>query len=140
MACVNKAILVGHLGRDPEMRYTPAGLAIANFSLATSEKVKDETRTEWHRIVAFDKLATICGDYLRKGKQIYIEGRIQTRKWTDKEGVERYTTEIVAYQMVMLGAKSDDGETRPRPSAPSSPPASALGQTADRQYDDDIPF
>lgn len=112
MAGVNKAILVGHLGGDPEVRYTPSGTAVANFSLATSENWtgKDgtrETKTEWHKIVAFSKLAEICGEYLVKGKQVYIEGRIQTRAWDDKEGNKRYTTEIVANQMQMLGSRSD---------------------------------
>lgn len=114
MAGVNKVILVGHLGKDPEMRYAASGLAIANFSLATSENRKDkegnkETKTEWHRIVAFGKLAEICGEYLNKGKQIYIEGRIQTNKWEDKEGNTRYTTEIIANTMQMLGSKGDNG-------------------------------
>lgn len=114
MAGVNKVILVGHLGKDPEMRYAASGLAIANFSLATSENRKDkegnkETKTEWHRIVAFGKLAEICGEYLNKGKQIYIEGRIQTNKWEDKEGNTRYTTEIIASTMQMLGSKGDNG-------------------------------
>lgn len=113
MAGVNKVILVGHLGKDPEMRYAASGLAIANFSLATSENRKDkegnkETKTEWHRIVAFGKLAEICGEYLNKGKQIYIEGRIQTNKWEDKEGNTRYTTEIIASTMQMLGSKGDN--------------------------------
>ncbi len=114
MAGLNKAILIGNLGRDPEVRYTPGGLAVANFSIATSEAWSNkngekETRTEWHRIVAFGKLGEICGEYLSKGKQVYIEGRIQTREWDDKEGVKRYTTEIVAAQMIMLGARDSQG-------------------------------
>ncbi len=108
MAGVNKVILVGNLGKDPEMRYSASGLAIAKFSLATTEKVKGEDKTEWHNIVVFDKLAEICGKYLVKGKQVYIEGRIQTQKWQDKEGNDRWTTEIVAYSMQMIGAKGDD--------------------------------
>jgi len=124
------------------MRYTQNGLAIANFSVATSERVKEETRTEWHRIVAFDKLAEICGEYLRKGKLVYLEGRIQTRKWTDKDGVEKFTTEIVAYKMQMLGAKGDsDGEQkqdRPAP-PPRQNPQPAPPQEQPR-HDDDIPF
>ena len=114
---LNKAILIGNLGRDPEVRYTPSGLAVANFSIATSEtwtnkEGEKETRTEWHRIVAFGKLGEICGEYLAKGKQIYIEGRIQTRDWEDKDGVKRYTTEIVASQMIMLGSNIPHYKTR----------------------------
>lgn len=110
MAGVNKVILVGNLGADPEIRYTPSGMAVANFRLATSEtrSNKDgqkETKTEWHRIVAFGKLAEICGEYLEKGKQVYIEGKIQTRSWDDKDGNKKYTTEILANSMVMLGGK-----------------------------------
>lgn len=112
MAGVNKAILVGRLGKDPEIKYTPNGTAIANFTMATSENYKDkdgqkQERTEWHRIVAFGKLAEICGEYLAKGKQVYIEGRIQTRSWDDKDGNKKYMTEIVANTMQMLG-KADD--------------------------------
>ena len=117
MAGVNKVILIGRLGKDPEMRYTPDGTAIANFTIATSEEWKDKStgnkqeRTEWHRIVAFRRLAEICGEYLSKGKQVYIEGRLQTREWEDKNGNKRYTTEIVASQMQMLdGAKQDTGK------------------------------
>lgn len=107
---VNKAILIGNLGADPEVRYTASGTAVANFRIATSENytTRDgtrETRTEWHRIVAFGKLAEICGEYLSKGRQVYIEGRIQTRGWEDREGSKRYTTEIVANQMQMLGGR-----------------------------------
>ena len=106
---INKAILVGNLGADPEIRYTPSGMAVANFRIATSETfTKDgqkDTKTEWHRIVAFGKLAEICSEYLSKGKQVYIEGKIQTRKWTDKDGNDKYTTEILANQMQMLGGR-----------------------------------
>ena len=112
MAGVNKAILVGRLGKDPEIKYTPNGTAIANFTMATSENYKDkdgqkQEKTEWHRIVAFGKLAEICGEYLVKGKQVYIEGRIQTRSWDDKDANKKYMTEIVANTMQMLG-KVDD--------------------------------
>ena len=112
MAGVNKAILVGRLGKDPEIKYTPSGTAIANFTMATSENYKDKNgqkqeRTEWHRIVAFGKLAEICGEYLAKGKQVYVEGRIQTRSWDDKDGNKKYMTEIVANTMQMLG-KADE--------------------------------
>ena len=112
MAGVNKVILVGRLGRDPEVRYTPNGVAIANFSIATSEEWKDkdtgekQERTEWHRIVAWRRLGEICGEYLHKGSQIYIEGRLQTRDWEDRDGNKRYTTEIVAQNMQMLGKPS----------------------------------
>ena len=106
---INKVILVGDLGADPEIRYTPSGMAVANFRIATSETfTKDgqkDTKTEWHRIVAFGKLAEICSEYLSKGKQVYIEGKIQTRKWTDKDGNDKYTTEILANQMQMLGGR-----------------------------------
>ena len=110
---VNKVILVGNLGKDPELRYTPNGTAVANFPLATSENFKDrdgnrQERTEWHNIVAWRQLAEICGKYLHKGKQIYIEGKLQTRKWQDKNGVDRYTTEVVADSMQMLGRAGDD--------------------------------
>lgn len=114
MAGVNKTILVGNLGKDPEVRYTKSGQAVATFSLATSEKWKNkegnrEERTEWHRIVAWGKLGEICGEYLSKGKQVYIEGRIQYREWTDNDGNKKSTTEIVCNNMVML---SKDGSQR----------------------------
>lgn len=110
MAGINKAILVGNLGKDPEIRYSPNGLAVATFSLATTERYKDEDRTEWHKIVAFGRLAEICGEYLAKGKQVYIEGRIQTRDWEDRDGNKRYTTEIVANTMQMLGSAGGGGQ------------------------------
>jgi len=113
MAGINKVILIGNLGADPEVRYTPSGMAVANFRLATSENfTKDgqrETRTEWHRIVTFGKLAEICGEYLSKGRQVYVEGRIQTRSWEDRDGNKRYTTEIVCNQMQMLGGRGEGG-------------------------------
>jgi single-strand DNA-binding protein len=120
---VNKAILIGRLGGDPEVRYTQSGTAVANFTLATNEKWKDkegnpQEQTEWHRIVAFARLGEICGEYLAKGSLIYIEGRIQTRQWEDKDGNKRYTTEIVAREMKMLdsrGSQSGGG-------APQEPP------------------
>ena len=110
MAGVNKVILIGHLGADPEVKYLSNGTTVANFRIATSENRVNKTSgekttlTEWHRIVAFGRLAEICGEYLNKGKQVYIEGRIQTRSWQDKEGTKRFTTEIVANQMQMLGS------------------------------------
>lgn len=162
MASVNKVILIGNLGRDPEVKYTPAGLAVANVSIATTRswKSKDgekQEETEWHRIVFYDKLAEIVGQYLTKGKSVYVEGRLKTRKWTDKDGVERYTTEIVADQMQLLGSREgmggapDEGAgaTRSAPAA-RAPAASAAPAPASRpparsstgfdDMDDDIPF
>ena len=121
MAGVNKVILVGNLGRDPEIKYTPSGVAVANFSIATSDEWKDKNtgekqeRTEWHRIVAWRRLGEICGEYLRKGSQVYIEGKLQTRSWEDRDGNTRYTTEIVAQSMQMLGSAN-----RASSAAPSS--------------------
>ena len=137
---INKAILVGNLGADPEIRYTPSGMAVANFRIATSETfTKDgqkDTKTEWHRIVAFGKLAEICSEYLSKGKQVYIEGKIQTRKWTDKDGNDKYTTEILANQMQMLGAASPSEGTDfdKEAGAPGVPQEEPPGP------DDDVPF
>jgi len=140
---LNKAILIGNLGKDPEIRYTPGGLGIANFNIATSEtwNNKDgakETRTEWHRIVAFGKLAEICGEYLSKGKQVYIEGRIQTRDWEDKDGNKRYTTEIVANQMLMLGSR-DAGDSA-RSQGGMGGGGGYQGAPGQGPQDDDIPF
>ena len=110
MGGINKVILVGRLGKDPEIRYTPSGAAVANFTIATSEEWKDKNtgekqeKTEWHRIVAWRRLGEICGEYLHKGSQVYIEGKIQTRSWDDRDGNKRYTTEIIAQNMQMLGA------------------------------------
>lgn len=140
---INKVILVGNLGRDPEVRYTPSGTAVANFNIATSERWKDKAtgemqeRTEWHRIVAWGKLGEICGEYLSKGRQVYIEGRIQTRDWEDKEGIKRYTTEIVANEMKMLGTRDSGGAVRP--SGPSTVPEYS-GPPLPEDQDDDIPF
>lgn len=111
---VNKVILVGNLGQDPELRYTGSGTAVCNFSLATTESYKDRDgnqveNTEWHRIVAWARLAEICGEYLKKGRQVYIEGQLQTRQWEDKDGNTRYTTEIKAREMQMLGGRDDNG-------------------------------
>ncbi len=138
MAGVNKVILIGRLGKDPEVRYTGNGTAVASFTIATSESWtnKDgerEERTEWHRIVAWRKLAEICGEYLAKGKQVYIEGRLQTREWEDREGMKRWTTEITAQNMQMLGSQGD----RVRPDEPPLPPAPEESAVAE---DDDIPF
>ena len=105
---VNKVILIGNLGNDPECKYSQNGTAITSFSIATSEKYKDEIQTEWHKIITFGKLAEICNKYLSKGSKVYIEGKIQTRKWEDKNGSDHYTTEILANTMKMLGDKKDD--------------------------------
>ena len=139
---VNKAIILGSLGQDPDIRYTPAGAAVANISVATNEQWKDKNsgekqeRTEWHRIVFFGRLAEIVGEYLKKGSQVYIEGRIQTKKWEDKEGNDRYTTEIVASEMQMLGGK---GESNRQHSEGHNSKVSQ-GKPAQDDFDDDIPF
>ena len=111
---INKAILIGNLGADPEVRYTQSGTAVASFNVATSERWKGQDgqmqeQTEWHRVVAWAKLAEICGEYLHKGSKVYVEGKIQTRKWQDKDGVDRYTTEIIARDMKMLSPKGEGG-------------------------------
>jgi single-strand DNA-binding protein len=148
---VNKVMLIGHLGRDPDVRYSASGQAIANITLATSESWKDKNtgdkqeRTEWHRVVFFGRLAEIAGEYLKKGMQIYVGGRLQTRKWQDKEGNDRYTTEIVAADMQMLGSRSgagapdDLGQEAP---VESGAARGASAKTADmvEEFDDDIPF
>ena len=161
MSGLNKVMLIGRLGRDPELRYTPSGLAIANFSIATSEQWKDKDsgekkeRTEWHRIVVFGKLGELCGEYLAKGRQAYIEGRLQTRSW-EKDGVTRYTTEIVASDIQFLGAKDSSnaggsyinksaaGESASggpeMPGPPDSETNSAVVATMAKSADDDIPF
>lgn len=115
MASVNKVILIGNLGRDPEVRYTPSGSAVCNVTLATTRNWKSKEsgekveETEWHRIVFYDRLAEIAGEYLKKGRSIYVEGRLKTRKWTDKDGAEKYTTEIIAQEMNMLGSREGMG-------------------------------
>jgi single-strand DNA-binding protein len=145
---VNKVILIGNLGADPEVKYTPSGSAVANLRLATTESRRDkqsgeqQEHTEWHRLVMFGRLAEIAGEYLRKGSQIYVEGRIQTRKWQDRDGNDRYTTEIVANEMQMLGGRQGMGapayeEEGTRESQSRPAPASSAA-TAD--FDDDIPF
>jgi single-strand DNA-binding protein len=146
---VNKVILIGNLGKDPEVRYTPNGLAVANITIATSEVWKDKTsgenqeRTEWHRVSLYNRLAEITGEYLRKGSKVFIEGRLQTRKWQDKNtGQDRYTTEIVADTLEMLGKSGGggaEGATTPAKAATAS--AADAPQTApDDNFDDDIPF
>lgn len=150
---INKVILVGNLGKDPEVRYTSNGGAVANLTIATSEQWTDkqsgqkQEKTEWHRVVMFGKLGEIAGEYLRKGSQVYLEGRLQTREW-EKDGVKRYTTEIVANDMQMLGGRGGSGgstdfnQDAPAQSAPAqSTPAQAPQQTATaNDFDDDIPF
>lgn len=151
MASVNKVILIGNLGRDPEMRYTPDGSAIANFSIATTDQWRDkgsgekQERTEWHRIVLFGRTAEVAGEYLKKGRPVYIEGRLQTRKWTDKDGNERYTTEIVGDRMQMLGGSggggSDAAFSSQRDDAPPARNQSAAPKNNNvDDFDDDIPF
>ncbi len=146
MSGVNKAMIVGRLGRDPEIRYTPGGVAVANFSVATSEEWKDKEsnekkeRTEWHRIVAFGKLGEICGEYLSKGKQVYIEGRIQTRSWEDKEGNKKYTTEIVASDVQFLDKKDSGSGDYPKKGQDDKPERGAGGPAYHDSKDDDIPF
>ena len=128
MASLNKVLLIGNLGKDPEVRYTASGTAVASFSLATSEKFKNkggewEERTEWHNVTLWGRLAEIAGEYLAKGKTVYIEGRLQTRKWQDKDGKDRYTTEIVGEKMQMLSTKRYGTRSRPgtRTASPSRP-------------------
>jgi single-strand DNA-binding protein len=149
---VNKVILVGNLGADPDTRYMPSGKAVTNIRIATSESWKDkqtgdqQERTEWHSIVMYDKLGEIAAEYLRKGSQVYIEGKLRTRKWQDKEGKDRYTTEIIADQMQMLGSRGGGGgggssESRgaSRP-APATEDRSAAPVADEGEFDDDIPF
>lgn len=140
MASLNKVMLIGNLGKDPEVRYTPAGVAVASFNLATSERFKGksgewEERTEWHRVTLWSKLAEIAGEYLSKGKTVYIEGRLQTRKWQDNSGNERYTTEIVGEKMQMLSPKGER-----RGGDMTSEPVNGGGFEEPPFQDDDIPF
>jgi single-strand DNA-binding protein len=146
MASVNKVILVGHLGADPDMRYMPNGDAVATLRLATTEQWKDKASgekkeaTEWHRVVLWRRLGEIAGQYLKKGAQVYIEGSLKTRKWQDKEGQDRYTTEIQCNEMKMLGGRPAGGEGAPAPAArpaQSSAPSPAAGG---EDWTDDIPF
>lgn len=148
MKGVNKAIILGNLGKDPETRYMPDGKAVANFSIATSESWKDKStgqaqeKTEWHNITVYGRLAVICGEYLRKGSKVYVEGKLQTRKWQDKEGKDRYTTEIIANEMQMLDGKGN--EASPRQASPEVqnevPRANQSNSAPADDFDDDIPF
>ncbi len=167
MASINKVIIIGNLGRDPEVRYTPNGAAICNVSLATTRNWKDKNtgekveETEWHRVVFYDRLAEIAGEYLKKGRPVYVEGRLKTRKWADKDGIEKYTTEIIASEMQLLGgregmggpggeeggASGGGGYSRPAPAArpaaaPAARPAPAPSKASSGfdDMDDDIPF
>jgi len=176
MASINKVIIIGNLGRDPEVRYTPSGAAVCNVSVATTRNWKDKNsgdkveETEWHRVVFYDRLAEIAGEYLKKGRSVYVEGRLKTRKWADKDGKDNYTTEIVAEQMQLLGGREGGGggggnyggqsqggdesfsreappETSSRPAArpaasrPAPAPApAAKSSTGFDDMDDDIPF
>jgi single-strand DNA-binding protein len=158
MSSVNKVSLIGNLGRDPETRFSPDGGAICNFSIATTESWKDKAtgekkeNTEWHRIVMYNRLAEIAGEYLKKGKSVYVEGRLKTRKWTDKDGVEKYTTEIIATEMQMLGGREgggvgqgeSSGQQRQTAAPTKDSAASAPAQRKESQsfsdLDDDIPF
>ena len=170
MASINKVIHIGNLGRDPEVRYTPSGAAVCNVSVATTRNWKDKNsgdkveETEWHRVVFYDRLAEIAGEYLKKGRPVYVEGRLKTRKWQDKDGKDNYTTEIVAEQMQLLGGREGGGGggyggnqggpedySQEAPSAPSRPaarpapapaprPAPTKSSTGFDDMDDDIPF
>jgi len=145
---INKVILIGNLGADPETRYMPSGSAVTNIRLATSESWRDkesgeqQERTEWHRVVFFGRLGEIAAEYLSKGRQVYVEGRIRTNKWQDRDGNDRYTTEIVANEMQMLGGRADAAAGAPARAAPAAAPAAAAaGSTSDSgDFDDDIPF
>jgi len=167
MASINKVILIGNLGRDPEVRYTPNGNAVCNVSVATTRTWKNKDsgdraeETEWHRVVFYDRLAEIAGEYLKKGRSVYVEGRLKTRKWQDKEGKDQYTTEVIADNMQMLGGREGMGsgsaaggdeegggyQERPQRSAPAARPAPAGRPAAPQKsstgfdsMDDDIPF
>jgi single-strand DNA-binding protein len=142
MSGVNKVILVGNLGADPTLRYTASGTPVAQFNIATTERFNNragerEERTEWHRVVAWAKLAEICNQYLKKGKQVYIEGRLQTRQWEDQSGNKRYTTEVVANNMVMLGRA---GEAADFPSQDFPQEQAPQGAGSSSTDDDDLPF
>jgi single-strand DNA-binding protein len=143
MASVNKAIVLGHLGRDPEVRFRDSGDAVANLSIATTETWKDKSgekqeKTEWHRVVLFGKVAEVAGKYLKKGSQAYIEGRIQTRKYTDKDGVEKYSTEIVGDRLQLLGGGGNGSGDASAAKQPATQPAAPAKKDAD--FDDDIAF
>jgi len=141
---INKVILVGNLGADPETRYMPSGSAVTNLSVATSESWKDKQsgeqkeRTEWHKVAMFNRLAEIAAEYLRKGSQVYIEGKLRTRKWQDRDGNDRWTTEIIADEMQMLGGRGGGGGSAPMSQGPG--PSGPPPQAGPDDFDDDIPF
>jgi len=153
---INKVIIVGNLGSDPETRYMPSGAAVTNFTVATNESWKDKQtgeqkeRTEWHRVAMFNRLAEIAAEYLRKGSQVYIEGKLRTRKWQDRDGNDRWTTEIVADEMQMLGGRAGGGgqgggapsgsDTRPSPAQNRSQAPAGRDEAPMGEFDDDIPF
>lgn len=143
---VNKVILIGNLGQDPDTKYMPSGSAVTNLRVATSETFKDretgqqQERTEWHSVAMFGRLAEIAGEYLRKGSQIYIEGRLRTRKWQDKQGQDRYSTEIVADQMQMLGSRGGAGSGAESAASPKPAPKARSAAEPAAELDDDIPF
>src|ERR1700688_1130713 len=143
---INKVILIGHLGADPETRAMPSGMTVANMRLATTESWKDkqsgeqQERTEWHNVALFGRLGEIAAEYLRKGSQVYIEGRLRTRKWQDKEGRDRYTTEIVANEMQMRGGGGGGGSSESAPRAEHAEAAAGGAGVARDEFDDDIPF
>ncbi len=146
MSSLNKAMIIGRLGQDPEVRYTQSNTAVATISVATTEKYKDrngelQENTEWHRVVAWGRLAEICQEYLKKGSLVYFEGPIQTREWEDKDGQKRYTTEIKALSMQMLDSRGSSGGSNPNPQAKNNKSAAAV--EIDDQFDDmddDLPF
>jgi len=151
MASVNKVILIGNLGKDPELKFLQSGQPVANFPIATSEKWKDKStgetkeQTEWHNIIMFGKLAEIAGQYLKKGSSVFVEGRLQTRKWQDKNGQDRYTTEIIANEMKMLGGRGDQSGSQPaqQPRSQSNQDArnkATFDAQAPAGFDDDIPW
>ena len=145
---INKVILVGNLGADPETRAMPSGSSVTNISIATQESWKDKNtgdqqeRTEWHKVVFFGRLAEIVGEYLKKGSQVYVEGKLRTQKWQDREGKDRWTTEVVANEMQMLGGRAGSGAPAAQGSAPTSAPqgSSDTPQDSSPPFDDDIPF
>ena len=144
MASLNKVMLIGNLGKDPEVRHTASGTAVATFSIATSERFKNkqtnewEKKTEWHNIVLWDKQATLAGQYLTKGSTIYIEGRLQTRKWQDRDGADRYSTEITVSELELLDKRESAGDTHPSAAAP--PQTDGAGAWEPGTLDDEIPF
>jgi len=149
MASINKVILIGNLGKDPEVRYMPNGDAVTNITLATTETWKDKAgekqeKTEWHRITFYRRLAEIAGEYLKKGRSVYVEGRLETRKWTDKAGTDRYTTEIIANDMKMLGSKpggsSFEVENKNDKITPTKDSSANAANNGFGDMDDDIPF